>query len=1171
VCKDQSHRKVFAAPVIVLLAACFISSSLNFGIHSRAASAAESTFYDFIAQAPSASWSSGAGTLPFPGSDSDSRGFALYRDNWQLEDNTIRARVLQTHPQWVTNGWILGRYPELTPPSNAELKVTVGFFKGATASDGVTFEVRFEEFLGLQVAPKIHSILSHKATYDGKLDSTTADLSSVQGKTGNFVLYVNAGQSSGQDWAAWAEAKIEVAAPVALPDLAVGSIERDSNGRLQVTIENIGLGSLPSGWSAVAEVYFDGMKKGEIDLKAPTSTASGGIEEPGGKSSYLLAWSISEPVRVRVIVDSTDETEESNEQNNIREEEVEPWVIPPIIPPPITPPPIELPCYISGEILDFDYCLDTLRIKVCPAESIEQCTQEAGVFYVDVVRLPAEPAPTLTYLPLGPVTYQAAVSCNGSYIIEPVYSPQGTECRWIGSWEPTKYFVNMSGSKPLSTVPRDFHFVPYDSQPPTMRIMVNNTRPRPNDDVLITMLGYDDKGISSICRQTDITFLDGSRQTGPWVIYTGIVAGLEGSTGGIQFAVTDDGIMQVTAIAKVCDMGGNEYSSRLTLCFGTCDDGYHNYGETGVDCGGPCPSNCIDCLGDYELGDNPSAYLYSPDQWDTIRMWANTALSEYAGDHSLSLLELETSDELMDAIAWWVMKHMSYRADDFNVRINDNLHLGYDPFGDYAHHDFPQPAYYTLRYSGLWRSTITYTDDKGELQTWNPPADSDKYLFGDCEDYGALQVALLRSLGVSHRCVFNVEEPTHSTTIIYYKGKYRIRDYGAITYDNIWVDNLWNDKIGAFGCYQGIENGSFASVHPWEYTMNYPGCGSPRVEITGGGFGAERMWLDWDAWGTNKLAAAGDFNGDGRDDIVAMWYNLSEGGFDGKVLSSSGVNFEAPSESLGAGVNLSSSYPVYPLVGENPSGSGGDFAEVFYVPPGDEGGPRLWSVTASWKHIQYMNSEVVRLGDPDGDGESEVVEFLQGPGGVEGNGNVTVARRLWRQAFSFDGQTPFVADFDGDGADDIITFTRGESGDVWVARSRLHDFCWASYKWHDNFCLGNETPLVGDFNGDGRDDIITLKQDTGHVFVALSTVFGFQGDGWLWKDNFCYEGDTPLVGDFNGDGRDDIASLSEHDGTVRISVALANPSNMNYVSGGSECSLCQVSFFQDAYFPSKCP
>ena len=101
--------------------------------------------YDFVANAASASWSSGAGALPFPGSDSDSRGFALIRSGFALEDGSSPSKSLQTHPQWVGNGWIQGRYPSITVPDGAELHLKVGFYSGATGTDGVLFQVQFEE------------------------------------------------------------------------------------------------------------------------------------------------------------------------------------------------------------------------------------------------------------------------------------------------------------------------------------------------------------------------------------------------------------------------------------------------------------------------------------------------------------------------------------------------------------------------------------------------------------------------------------------------------------------------------------------------------------------------------------------------------------------------------------------------------------------------------------------------------------------------------------------------------------------------------------------------------------------------------------------------------------------------------------------------------------------
>jgi len=323
----RSRRKTFIVPIIAVLLLCLVSGSLPFGARTGTAFAADTVFYDFVAQASSASWSSGAGTLSFPGSDSDSRGFALYRDNWQLEDNSIKTRVLETHPQWVSNGWIMGIYPQVTVPSNAEIKITVGFIKGATASNGVTFEVKFQEFRGLTQAPAVHSILSHDATYDGKLDSLTANLSSVAGKTGNFVLYVNAGQSSGQDWAAWAEAKIEIAAPPALPDLIVETIELGEGNKLSVTIRNIGTGALPAGWAALGQIWVNDEDKGTFSLQSPTSSINGGIAASGGSSTYLLSWAISETAWVACRVDVANTIVEANEQNNYKKEKLQPPVV----------------------------------------------------------------------------------------------------------------------------------------------------------------------------------------------------------------------------------------------------------------------------------------------------------------------------------------------------------------------------------------------------------------------------------------------------------------------------------------------------------------------------------------------------------------------------------------------------------------------------------------------------------------------------------------------------------------------------------------------------------------------------------------------------------------------------------------------------------------------------
>jgi len=111
---SRGRRKSLPSPIIAVALIGLLLSSSPLGTNIESASAAGSVFYDLVTSAPAASWSSGAGGLPFPGSDSDSNGFACYKNSVTLEDDSIAATVLETHPQWVSGGWIMGRYPQVT-------------------------------------------------------------------------------------------------------------------------------------------------------------------------------------------------------------------------------------------------------------------------------------------------------------------------------------------------------------------------------------------------------------------------------------------------------------------------------------------------------------------------------------------------------------------------------------------------------------------------------------------------------------------------------------------------------------------------------------------------------------------------------------------------------------------------------------------------------------------------------------------------------------------------------------------------------------------------------------------------------------------------------------------------------------------------------------------------
>lgn len=136
-----------------------------------------------------------------------------------LEDGS-RTQVLYTHPQWVDRGTITGVFPSIEIPPGAHFRSKVGFVKNARRSDGVTFHLSVGSEFGDR-----RQIASVAETFDGTLGSMDVDLSAYAGQRIQIELRVDAGASSGQDWAAWINPRIEVGSSGALANFGYGSLK----------------------------------------------------------------------------------------------------------------------------------------------------------------------------------------------------------------------------------------------------------------------------------------------------------------------------------------------------------------------------------------------------------------------------------------------------------------------------------------------------------------------------------------------------------------------------------------------------------------------------------------------------------------------------------------------------------------------------------------------------------------------------------------------------------------------------------------------------------------------------------------------------------------------------------------------------------------------------------
>jgi serine/threonine protein kinase len=167
---------------------------------------------DIYAAAPKANWSSGAGALPFNGSDGDSHGFAIARAGTLVLEDGSAPTMLETHPQWVDNGYIRGEFNVALIASGQHFLTSIGFIKpvGNPGTNGVTVKITF--------AGK--TIYEGIKTYTGKLTVIDIDMSGYSGQSGKLVLEVGANGNAAQDWLCWVKPRIGFPARL-LPNLPI--------------------------------------------------------------------------------------------------------------------------------------------------------------------------------------------------------------------------------------------------------------------------------------------------------------------------------------------------------------------------------------------------------------------------------------------------------------------------------------------------------------------------------------------------------------------------------------------------------------------------------------------------------------------------------------------------------------------------------------------------------------------------------------------------------------------------------------------------------------------------------------------------------------------------------------------------------------------------------------
>jgi hypothetical protein len=261
-------------------------------------------------------------------------------------------------------------------------------------------------------------------------------------------------------------------------------------------------------------------------------------------------------------------------------------------------------------------------------------------------------------------------------------------------------------------------------------------------------------------------------------------------------------------------------------------------------------------------------------------------------------------------------------------------------------------------------------------------------------------------------------------------------------------DLLWRNDNGNLTDWIAQANGSFAT-------------NSANLSST--------VTTDWHIVGT------GDFNGDGRVDI--LWRNANSGQLSDWLGTSSG-SFVSNS------ANFSS------------------------------------TVTTDW--------QVVGTGDFNGDGISDILWRNANSGqlsdwlGTSNGGFVSNSANL-SSTVTTDWHIVGTGDFNGDGIDDIL-WRNANSGQLsdWLGTSN-GGFVSNSANLSSTVTTDWQIVGTGDFNGDGTSDILWRNANSGQLSDWLGTSNGgFVSNSANLSSTVTTDWHIASIGDFNGDGIDDI-------------------------------------------------
>jgi hypothetical protein len=294
---------------------------------------------------------------------------------------------------------------------------------------------------------------------------------------------------------------------------------------------------------------------------------------------------------------------------------------------------------------------------------------------------------------------------------------------------------------------------------------------------------------------------------------------------------------------------------------------------------------------------------------------------------------------------------------------------------------------------------------------------------------------------------------------------------------------------------------------------------------------------------------AGDFTGDGKSDL--LFYYAGDGNWWLGRSTGTGFDFRQAANTSGFGDLLG---PSHRMLRGDFDGNGKADVAFYYAGNGD-----LWLGLSSGSALSFRRAANLAgfgdlLGDQHelyaadftGDGKTDLAFYYAGNGDVwlgrSDGATLAFARAANVSGFGdllADDRARHVADFDGDGKSDLLFYYAGD-GNIWLGRFAGDALSFSRLGSAANFGSLLDPARVlfsGDFDGNGKTDLGFYYAGNGDTWLGLSS-----GSGLDWRrasttthhGNLLDVGRVITVGDFTGDGKDDLATYASHNAAWRL-------------------------------------